>query len=162
MVKTLSSHKVVIGRAEPLYLVGYDNQQVPAKIDSGAYRSAMHATNIAVKDGVLSCVLLSGHPMSDVIIPFSTKNFKKVTVTNSFGEQDNRYEIKLRVKLGPKIVTVGFTLADRSKNIYPVLVGRTFLNKRFMIDTSRIGVDRRELKKRLGTNLPEEENEETV
>lgn len=159
MVKTPSSHKLIIGRAEPLFFVGLLNESVPAKVDSGAFRSSIHAKNITIKNGQLTCDLLLSHPASTASIPYETKDFQKVTVTNSFGLKEERYEVKLRVKLAHKIVTTSFTLADRSKNIYPILLGRTFLNNRFIIDTSKTSISRLQLKE-LRTNFPNQVKEE--
>lgn len=160
MVTSPSPDKVIIGRAEPLFLVGLLNQNVPAKIDSGAYRSAIHAQNIVVKNGQLSCDLLLGHPSyQGDSVAYTTTDFAKVGVVNSFGLREERYEIKLQVKLADQTFKTSFTLANRSKNIFPVLIGRTFLNKRFIIDTSKTSISRVELKK-LQHSFPNQEKEE--
>jgi hypothetical protein len=48
--------------------------------------------------------------------------------------------------MGGQTCTTGFTLADRKSKIFPVLVGRTLLNKRFIVDTSITNVKRLDLK----------------
>jgi hypothetical protein len=82
-----------------------------------------------------------------------------VTVANSFGHEEDRYEVQLKVKLGPKIFKAKFTLADRSKKIYPILLGRTMLNRRFLVDTNESAVDRVQLKREYGISFPNDEEE---
>ena len=155
-------HKVVVGRAELLHFMQYDMADIPAKVDTGAYRSAVHATRILLsKDGkLLSFVLLGDHPVcGDLAREVTTDNFKTVWIANSFGHREKRYEVKFRVKLGPKIFIATFSLADRSKKIYPILLGRKLLNNRFLVDTSQTSVNRVELKKQYGIEFPKDEEE---
>jgi len=154
-------HKVVIGRAELLHFMDFEIADVPAKVDTGAYRSAVHAANISVDDkGVLSFEILGGHPVCGVLSKVhKTTEYSVVTIANSFGNEEQRYEVKLRVKLGPKIFKATFTLADRSKKIYPILIGRKMLNSRFLVDTSETSVNRVELKKQYGIEFPVDEEE---
>lgn len=161
-MKKKSLHKVIIGRAELMHFVDFAIADVPAKIDSGAYRSAIHATNIKeLPGGKLEFKVLGGHPVcGDLAVVTEVNSYKKVWVANSFGHREERYEVKLKVKLGVKIVSANFTLADRSKKIYPILVGRKLLNGRFLIDTSQTSVDRIELKEKYGIVMPNDEEVE--
>lgn len=153
-------HKLVIGRSERLFFVDTGIHGVPAKVDTGAYRSAIHATGIKEKDGKLSFTLLGDHPVcGNMAETFETDVFKKVTISNSFGQEEDRYEVKLKVKLGPKVFNAKFTLADRSKKIYPILLGRTMLNGRFLIDTDESAIDRIQLKQEYGIEFPNDEEE---
>jgi hypothetical protein len=155
-------HKVVIGRSEVLNFVDFTLEGVPAKTDTGAYRSAVHAKNIRIDESgkVLSFDLLGGHPVCGAMhAEVSTRDFKVVTIENSFGQSEDRYEVKLKVKLGPKVFSARFTLADRSKKIYPILLGRKMLNNRFLIDTAESSLNRIELKQRHGIEFPNDEEE---
>ena len=75
------------------------------------------------------------------------------------GAREERYEVKLKVKLGPKVFHARFTLADRSKKIYPILLGRKLLNHRFLVDSSETSLDRISLKKQYGIEFPNDEEE---
>lgn len=153
-------HKVIIGRSEILSFVDFGINDVPAKTDTGAYRSAVHASNIMVRDGVLSFELLGDHPVcGSMSRTIETTEFKEVTVANSFGHRERRYEVKLKVKLGPKIFQAQFTLADRSKKIYPILLGRKLLNHRFLVDSAETSLDRVSLKQQYGIDFPIDEEE---
>lgn len=154
-------HKVIIGRSEVLTFVGTDAINVPAKTDTGAFRSAVHASDINVDaDGVLSFNLLGGHPVCGAMAHrVAAEEYKKVWVANSFGEREERFEVKLKVKLGPKVFHARFTLADRSKKIYPILLGRKLLNHRFLVDSSETSLDRITLKRQYGIEFPNDEEE---
>src|SRR6185437_6782401 len=95
-------HKVVIGRAEELNLVELGLFDVPVKIDTGAYRSAIHASNIhlSADKKTLHFSLLEGHPYcGQSAKDTNVANFKRVTISNSFGDSEQRYEVTLKVKL---------------------------------------------------------------
>jgi len=156
-------HKVVIGRSESLHFMNYAMSDIPAKVDTGAYRSAVHADKIRLsEDGkTLHFRLLGGHPVCGALATeMSTDDFKIVSISNSFGQTEERYEVKLKVKLGPKVFQTTFSLADRSKKIYPILLGRKMLNNRFLVDTSASQINRVELKKQYGISFPSDEEGE--
>jgi hypothetical protein len=161
MVSKRDFHKVVIGRSEVLSVVGFGMSDIPAKTDTGAYRSAIHADRITLdKKGQLHFRLLGGHPVcGSMATDMVTKHFSEVWIANSFGHREKRYEVKLRVKLGPKIFTAAFTLADRSKKIYPILLGRKLLSDRFLVDTAESSLNRVELKQKYGISFPKDEEE---
>ncbi len=154
-------HMVVIGRSEVISFVGTEAIEVPAKTDTGAYRSAVHASHIKIRDdGVLEFMLLGGHPVCGAMAHIVTTNeYKKVTIANSFGNEEERFEVKLRVKLGSKVFVAQFTLADRAKKIYPILLGRKLLNHRFLVDSSQTSLDRITLKKQYGIDFPGDEED---
>lgn len=157
----MSKYQVVISRNETIDVVGLA-VAVPAKVDTGAFRSAIHASDIKIskKNGqdVLSCNLL-GHRASPDSSPFQTTEFSQVVVINSFGNKERRYEVVLRVKLGPKVFNTSFTLAERSKNFYPALLGRKALKNRFIVDVSTSNVNRVQLKKDFGIYIPNDEED---
>lgn len=160
MAKRRDFHKLIIGRSERLFFVDTNIHGVPAKIDTGAYRSAIHATDITENDGTLTFTLLGKHPVcGNMSTTLTTTDYSQVVVANSFGHRETRYEVKLKVKIGPKIFMANFTLADRSKKIYPVLLGRTMLNGRFLIDTDESAIDRIQLKEEYNISFPNDEEE---
>lgn len=155
-------HKVVIGRSELLHFMDFEIADIPAKTDTGAYRSAVHADKISLSsDGkTLSFRILGGHPVCGALAQTLTTNeFSVVNVENSFGHREERFEVKLRVKLGPRIFKTAFSLADRSKKIYPILLGRKMINGRFLVDTAYSQVDRVDLRRRYNIDFPKDEEE---
>src|ERR1700694_2783431 len=135
----MSQHQIIIGHSEKVDFVGVA-LQVPAKIDTGAFRSAVHAQAIKEKtingEKVLQFSLL-GHPCSPVARPQQTTRFSKLQVKSSNGTSELRYEVTLKIKIASKIFNTSFTLTDRSNNVFPVLIGRKALKKRFQVDVSK-------------------------
>lgn len=155
-------HKVIIGRSEELSFVDLGLPLVPSKADTGAYSSAVHARNIVLDEatGELSYELFGGHPIAGAFATkLKTKQFSIVNVENSFGHSQDRYEVKLKVKLGPKVFIAKFTLADRSKKIYPILLGRKLLNNRFLVDSAKSSLNRIELKQKYNIIFPGDDEE---
>lgn len=144
----MSKYPVIIGRFEYIDVIDALTA-IPAKMDTGANRSSIHATNIkeVTQNGkkLLKFSLL-GHPAHPESYNLSTNEYTQIEVKSSNGHVTKRYEVKLKIKLGYKIFIASFTLADRSGNVFPVLVGREALRKRFIIDPDRAGVKRSEIK----------------
>lgn len=157
----MSKYQVIVSRNETINFIGVVDG-VPAKVDTGAFRSSIHATDIRVvkKDGhdVLTCRLL-GHKSSPDGYPFETTSFGKAVVINSFGHKEERYEVRLRVKLGPKVFTTSFTLSDRGNNLFPVLIGRKLLKGRFLVDVNTSNLNRKQLKEQYGIQIPNDEED---
>lgn len=150
MKSTSKRYKTILGRGEPVDFVDLDLLNVPAKVDTGAYRSAVHARNIVLdkNSGTLSFELLGGHANTEgKTATHETKVFKEVEIENSFGHRQKRYQVRLKVRVGDKVFKAGFTLADRSQKDFPILLGRTLLNRRFIVDTAHTNVDRLALKR---------------
>jgi hypothetical protein len=149
----MAKYKIIIGRAESIDFPSWLLVDVPAKVDTGAYLSAVHATNIkeVTKKGkkVLKFTLLGNHPSYPYSREIEVSHYELKTVENSFGVKQERYSIKLKSKLAGKVFISEFTLADRSTKVFPILLGRTFLNNRFMVDTNIANIDRRILKEKL-------------
>lgn len=156
---------MIVGRNEPVIFTDYDKEtQFPAKVDTGAYRSATHCTDaqVVMKDGrrYLVGTLLAGHPCAlGNGIAFETDAFDEVIVANSFGQEETRYEIKIRMKIGPLVFPTTTTLADRSAKLFPILIGRKALRNRFLVDVADTNIDRQKLKKKYGANIPDDEED---
>lgn len=158
-------HQLIIGRTEIIEFPQYFITSVPAKVDTGAYRSAVHCIDIveSTKNGkpILSFKLLGKHLSSVYSREVTTTNFSKAMIENSFGVSEERYAISLKVKIGNKVFNTDFTLADRSNKPYPVLLGRKTLNGRFLVNTNINNIDRRELLDKMHISMPPDEEEAT-
>lgn len=132
-------HKI-IGTTEYIYLPDASTEPVPAKVDTGADGAAIWASSISEVEGVLSYVLFAPESSLYTGETFSTDEYFLVSVKNSFGEKELRYRVKLRMKIGGKTYRIKFTLADRSRNRFPVLLGKRFLRERFVVDVSKHNV----------------------
>lgn len=128
----------IIGRSASIDLrVDQKMTMVPARIDTGAYTSAIWASDMKVENGQLYYVLFDKQSSFYTGEIMKTDDFSVVSVKSSFGDRQARYAVWLTVRLpnhGNSWVSVKFTLGDRSKKRYPILIGRHFLANRYVVD----------------------------
>ena len=67
-------------------------------------------------------------------------DFKEKRVRSSNGQLQYRYLIKTSVIIFGKKYKTEFTLTDRGKMKYPILIGRKLLNKNFVVDVSKLNL----------------------
>lgn len=160
----MSRYPVIIGRFELIDIVD-KVANVAAKIDTGAYRSSIHATNIKIiekkKKQYLRFTIL-GHAAHGTQRTIETARFKKRTVTSSNGHSAERYEVQLKIRLGYKVYTTAFTLTNRSNNVFPVLIGRKALAGRYLVDTAKAGISRKDLRRAVAQIDAQEEDLEGI
>lgn len=132
--------KQTVGWREIVELPDLSAQRIPAKIDTGARTSSLHATEIERfdRDGkrwVRFLLDIGGGNSEPVAI--EAPRADRRTVTSSNGETQERYIIKTTLKLGDNEFPAEFSLADRSDMKFPILIGRTALRRRFLVDSGR-------------------------
>lgn len=71
-------------------------------------------------------------------------DFKERTIKNSFGARESRFVIKTRIQLFGRKFKTEFTLSDRGKMTYPVLLGRRALYDRFIVDVTETDLSYKE------------------
>lgn len=135
----------VIGITQYIELPEYSKDFFPAKIDTGADDSAIWASNIRVDDntGELSFVLFAPQSAFYTGEVIKTLNYRVAAIKNSFGVSEYRYKVVLKLRVFNKKYRVSFSLADRSHNRFPILLGKKFLKNRFVVDVSQHNVDSR-------------------
>lgn len=143
-MKGKTNEKQLIGRREIASLPEFGLDHVAVKVDSGAYTSSIHVSHCKeiTKDGknVLEVVFLDDrHPAFDNITHYFTE-FRIKKVKSSIGQEQFRYFIKCTIELMGNPIKTEFSLTQRNGMRYPILLGRKFLNKRFIIDTSLVNV----------------------
>lgn len=115
-------------------------EAIPAKIDTGAYSTAIHAHKIwTEKNGeaeVLFFELFDPKQKHYRKIVIKTSSFYQKKIRSSNGRLENRYFIKTKLKIGGKQRITDLSLTNRKKMKYPVLVGRKVLRKGFLIDVA--------------------------
>jgi glutathione synthase/RimK-type ligase-like ATP-grasp enzyme len=134
--KTEPISKQVIGRADRLSFPEAEVFDLPAKIDSGAYRSSIWATDIEEKDDLLYFKLLGPESPFYSAKELSTSDYRLVEVENSFGQKEVRYSVFLSVQIAGRKIRSNFTLANRGSKTYAALIGRKMLKNRFIVDVS--------------------------
>ncbi|WP_162428747.1 ATP-dependent zinc protease family protein [Pontibacter pudoricolor] len=140
--------KHVIGRRELVALPELEIEEIEAKIDTGAYTSAIHCSDIheeTTADGkkVICVELLDpSHPQyNHKKLRFAEFDFR--FIKSSFGEVQQRYVIRTTIELFGEVIEAEFSLSDRSDMKYPVLIGRKLLKGRFIVDVSRKNVSQK-------------------
>lgn len=129
-----------VGRHEKIDLPGMQLINVKAKIDTGAFGCSMHCSEIEEirRDGkhMLRVVPLQRHKKEEERASYYFEYRGRKIVKSSTGKAEKRYIIKTVVRLFNEEFPVEFSLTDRSNMKFPVLLGRTFLAKRFLVDVS--------------------------
>lgn len=129
----------IIGRVEKVSFPELGIKGVHAKIDSGADISSLWATGVHEENGVLRFKLFGKrsphYTGKEIEVP--SPHYLLTRVANSFGHKEMRYVVKLQIKMSDRLLVATFTLADRSRKTYPILIGRKLLRGKFLIDVSK-------------------------
>ena len=134
----------LLGRRELIDLPALGLRGVVAKVDTGAYTSAIHCEGLhleadpATGQPVLHVRLLDPeHPATDGR-PLTFHEFARRNIRSSNGEVQARYVIRTVVQLYGQPYETEFSLADRSDLKHPVLLGRALLRQgRFLVDVAQ-------------------------
>lgn len=126
--------KQLIGRVDKIDFPKLNLFEIDAKIDSGAYTSAIHCSEIIEENSTLRCKFYSkGHPnFSGKEVVFT--EYSRTNVKSSNGFKENRFKIKSEVIFFDKTYKINLTLSTRDDMRFPVLIGRQFLAKKFLVD----------------------------
>lgn len=133
--------RFVIGWWELADLPALGLEKLRAKIDTGAYTGALHCHEIKVlrrgKKSVLSFTLLDPtHPKYQKR-RLGVTHFTQKFVKNSSGTREKRYAIRTVIRFCGEVHDIELTLSDRSELKFPLLLGRKFLKRNYLIDVSR-------------------------
>ncbi len=126
----------IIGGVETLYVTPV---QMPfqARIDTGAETSSMDANDIKPfeRDGEKWVSFNIVNRKNGEKHHFE-KPIKRRTHIVRINHEEERYVVNMSVKMGDETINAEFTLAERDKFSYQVLIGRNILNGRFIVDSS--------------------------
>ncbi|MGR9046623.1 MAG: ATP-dependent zinc protease family protein [Gammaproteobacteria bacterium] len=125
----------VYGHVEEVALMP-DDIEIKARLDTGASRSSLNARDIELveEDGrqwvsfVFDDQNGNEHHMLEPLVD-------TITIKQASGKQ-HRYVVELGLCVGEHYEKNLFTLADRSKMTYPVLVGRNFLKNSMLVSST--------------------------
>ena len=126
----------VIGKKELVDFPDLEIMSLYAKIDTGAYSNTLHCHGIEIKNEKLYFKVLDPTHPSFNKKEYCFNDFFKKTIKNSFGESEERYMIKTRIKIRGRVIKSIISLTDRGKMRYPVLIGRRLLKNKFVVDVS--------------------------
>jgi hypothetical protein len=139
----MSENKIkLIGRREYVDFPELSIFKVEAKIDTGAYTSALHCKDIHVKhingkDVLYFKLLDETHPEYNER-EHCFEHFIQKNIKSSSGETELRYIIKTLLVIGHKRIRTAVSLTDRGNMRYPILIGRKMIKNKFIIDVAQI------------------------
>lgn len=133
--------KTTIGRVDKADFPELHLVDIDLKIDSGAYTSSIHCSDIneVEVDGTnfIKFTLLDPEHEFYNNKEFSTKNYASKMVKSSNGISEKRFLIETEIVIFNESFPIHLTLSERKDMTFPILLGRKFLNKKFVIDTAK-------------------------
>lgn len=114
---------------------------IKAKVDTGARTSALHAFDIEEfeKDGA-PWVRYSIHPWqrsADDAVAVESPVHDVRSVRSSSGHSEERYVVRMELRLAGHPVTAEVTLSRRDEMGFRMLIGRQALRRGFVVDSGR-------------------------
>jgi len=140
VMNTLSPAKTTIGWREWIALPDLGIPAVKAKIDTGARTSALHAFFIEpFRENGQNKVRFRIHPLqrrTDIALTCVADVIDQRMVSDSGGHSEMRYVIRSKIIIGTRRIEAEITLTDRDTMRFRMLLGRTALADKFLVDTS--------------------------
>ncbi len=133
--------RLIIGWREWLALPDIGLPAIKAKIDTGARTSALHAFFVETFDkGGVTHVRFGIHPLqkrTDIEVVCEAPVIDRRWVSDSGGHREMRYVIEAPIHMGGRVWPVEITLTSRDSMLFRMLLGRTALKGRMMVDPAR-------------------------
>lgn len=126
----------IVGGVEALYLVPMKTP-FHARMDTGAETSSLDVRNARPfeRDGEKWISFDVVNRKNDEKYHFEKPLKRRTTIVRT-GKKERRYVVQMGIKMGEELINAEFTLNDRSRFDYQILIGRNILNGRFVIDPS--------------------------
>lgn len=132
------SAKPMLGWREWVALPALGIDPIKAKIDTGARTSALHAFAIdPYKKGKQQWIMFAMHPIqkhTDVVLECHAAVKDRRLVSDSGGHKQRRYVVETELVIGNISLVAEITLTNRDSMVFRMLLGRTAIADRFLID----------------------------
>jgi hypothetical protein len=144
MIKTESKkgkRYPLIGWREWVSLPDLNIPFVKAKVDTGARTSALHAFafKLFMENGVQR-IQFDIHPFqhnTDIVVTSVADVIDKRWVTDSGGHQEERFVIETPMVIRDNCYKIEITLTERENMLFRMLLGRSALSRRFIVNPAR-------------------------
>ncbi len=130
------THKRLIGRKEIASLPELKLNNIMVKIDTGAYTSSIHCHKFHEENNQLYCFFLDPSFPEYKDEPIVFNSYHKKNVKSSNGQIENRFKIASHIYILGKLYKIDLTITNREEMKYPLLLGRRFLHRKFIVDVS--------------------------
>lgn len=141
----------IIGWREWVSLPGLNIPRIKAKVDTGARTSALHAFSLKpFTENGKNKIQFEIHPMqhnTEETINCVADVIDKRMVTDSGGHQEERYVIETPITIAGQTWLIEITLTERENMLFRMLLGRSALRKRFIVNPARSFVSTKRHKK---------------
>jgi len=148
MNKLINKHNI-IGWREWIALPELGISKIKAKVDTGARTSALHAFALnPFKEGNKDKIRFDMHPFQHNVTEIVTcvaEITDKRWVCDSGGHREERYVISTPIVLGDKTWLIEITLTERDTMLFRMLLGRSAIRKRFIVNPARSFIQEKRL-----------------
>jgi hypothetical protein len=153
--KVTDNDLMILGWREWVSLPELGLQAVKAKVDTGARTSALHAFEVRpFSEGGLQRVELKIHPRqrdNDTVVVCTADVIDERTVTDSGGHKEQRWVIETPISLGKHTWPIEITLTSRDDMRFRMLLGRTAINDRALVNPAQSYLLGKKPRKKKGT-----------
>ncbi|MEM8685305.1 MAG: ATP-dependent zinc protease, partial [Pseudomonadota bacterium] len=135
---TAANGKETIGAIEWIYM-DPPGRHYRARVDSGAETSSLSAKEVIEfeRDGEDWVRFTFDHDRRDDAVSIELPIVRRALIRQvASDEAERRVVVEMDIRLGDRLQTTEFTLTDRSRMTYPVLLGRAFLMDLYVIDVA--------------------------
>ena len=133
-------NSLIVGWREWVSLPALGEPSIKAKIDTGARTSALHAHDLEIveTDGrVIAKFAIRPTKGSGETVVVEAEVIEQRLIRSSNGMDELRPVIMTDLQMGDSTWSVEITLADRELMGFPMLIGRSALRNRCLIDPNR-------------------------
>lgn len=143
-------NKTIIGWREWVAFPQLGIPAIKAKVDTGARTSALHAFELETfqEDGIAR-VRFGIHPLQrrdDIVLHCVADIIDQRMVSDSGGHREERYVIRTPIRVGQAQWDIELTLTNRDTMLFRMLLGRTTMHNRLVVDPSLSYVTGRKLR----------------
>lgn len=137
----MNNKQIVIGWREWLSLPELGIDSIKAKIDTGARTSTLHAFNLKpLQENGIYRLQFKIHPIQQdevTVLTCKANVHDERWITDSSGHRELRFVIKTPIILSDMTWPIEITLTNRDTMGFRMLLGRTAMSDRFVVNPSQ-------------------------